>query len=55
MSLTLTRVLLAHQLERALLGLVALREELLDRLQASRMLSTAYNATLLGLHEILLG
>jgi len=48
-------VLLAHQLERALLGLVSLGEELLDRLQARRVLLLAYNATLLGLHEILLG
>jgi len=49
------RVLLAHQLEGALLGLVTLCEELLDRLQASRMLLLAYNATLPGLHEVLLG
>ena len=47
--------LLAHQLESALLRLVALREQLLDRLQARRMLLLANNTPLLGLHEVALG
>jgi len=46
--------LLAHQLERSLLRLESLREQLLDRLQARRVLLLANNTPLLGLHEVAL-
>lgn len=47
-------LLLLEQLERALLGDIALLLQELDRLEARRVLLLAHNAALARLHEILL-
>ena len=47
--------MLLEQLERALLGNIALLLQELDRLEARRVLLLAHDAALAGLHEILLG
>ena len=46
---------LVEELERALLGLVARREEVLDRLLAEHHLAAAYDASVLIENKILLG
>jgi hypothetical protein len=43
-----------EELERALLGLVARREEVLDRLLAEHHLAAAYNASMLVEDKVLL-
>jgi hypothetical protein len=43
-----------EELERALLGLVARREEVLDRLLAKHHLAAAYNASVLVEDKVLL-
>lgn len=45
---------LVEELERALLGLVARREEVLDRLLAEHHLAAAYNASMLVEDKVLL-
>jgi hypothetical protein len=51
----LKRLLLLKELEGALLGNIARLLELAERLEARGVLLLGHNATLLGLHEILLG
>lgn len=49
-----TLAALVEELERALLGLVARREEVLDRLLAKHHLAAAYNASVLVEDKVLL-
>ena len=53
-SLARALAALAEELERALLGLVARREEVLDRLLAEHHLAAAYNASMLVEDKVLL-